>query len=75
MKIGISIVSMSGEFRGIKQKVKMVKVRDLDHPTQFGLAPLVPEGVTTQLSEQEEFDAAVEVALRLLKEKKAGRRA
>jgi hypothetical protein len=70
MRIGISVVTMNGEFRGTKQKVKMVKVRDLDRPSQFGLAPLTPDNAYSQLSEEEEFEAAVAAALRQLKEKK-----
>ena len=70
MKIGISIVEMNGEFQGRKQKVRMVKVRDLAQPSQFGLAPLAPDEAHTAMSEQEQFDAAVARALEELKKKK-----
>lgn len=69
MKIGISIVEMNSEFNGHKQKVQMVKVRDMAKPSQFGLAPLAPEGASS-MSEQEQFDTAVARALEELKKKK-----
>lgn len=70
MKIGISIITMRGEFDGRKQAVKMVKVRDMDRPSQYGLAPLAPEGAFTDRTEDQQFEDAVVVALKRLREKK-----
>jgi hypothetical protein len=76
MNIGIEILAMHSEFNGMEQEVKMVRVRDVDHPEDFGLASLAPEDsfAATQMTAQEWFDSALTRALRQLKEKKAAAR-
>jgi hypothetical protein len=70
VKLGISIVTLRSEYAGRTQLVEMVKVRDVDHPDNFALAPMIPEEHDRiHATKQERFDAALVVALKKFKER------